>query len=109
MTNIPDAPGRQPTTVAKPVRAIVSVACAVLVNLLLVVSRTTSFDFLGGQAKQLALFAATSLTGVALVIGMITGGLALIAREPRQLATWGLLANLITALMLLGLSLKSWL
>jgi hypothetical protein len=27
---------------------------------------------------------------------------------PRELATWGLLANLITALMLLGLSLQSW-
>jgi hypothetical protein len=93
---------------ARPVRSIISVACAVFVNALLIVSHTTSFDFLGGQAKQLALFAATSLTGVALIMGMIAGGLALIAREPGELATWGLLANLITALMLLGLSLRSW-
>jgi uncharacterized membrane protein len=108
MTNIPDPTGRQPVA-ARPGRSIISVACAVLVNVLLVVSRTTSFDFLSGQAKQFALFAATSLTGVALMVGMIAGGLALIAREPRQLATWGLLANLITALMLLILSLRSWL
>jgi hypothetical protein len=108
MTNLPDRAGRQPTTAPRPVRGIISVACAVLVAVVLVVSRMTSFDFLDGQAKQLALFAATTFTGVALMVGMIAGGLALIARESRELATWGLLANLLTALTLLALSLQSW-
>jgi hypothetical protein len=108
MTNTPDRTG-QPAPAGRPVRGIISVACAVAVNALLIVSRLTSFDFLDAQAKQFALFAATSFTGVALVIGMISGALALMAREPRELATWGLLANLITALTLLVLSLLSWL
>jgi hypothetical protein len=108
MTTTPDRMGQQPAVMRRPVRGIISVACAIIVNLLFVVSRTTSFDFLDGQAKQLALFAATTLTGVALIIGVIAGGLALIVREPRQLAAGGLVANLVTALVLLGLSLQTW-